>query len=103
MQTVVTRLFPCSVFSLKINKTIQSPSLTDDIIDDISSIEHVTYPNRLDCGGARLSGNWSEARVGNCFPKPTTWRNTSSPGWTDGKRIRQGYFQAALEVGVFGM
>ena len=31
------------------------------------------------------------------------WRNTSSPGWTDGKRIRQGYFQAALEVGVFGM
>jgi len=37
------------------------------------------------------------------FPKPTTWRNRSSPGWTDGERIRQGYFQAALEVGVFGM
>ena len=40
MQTVLIRLFPGSVFSLKITKIIQSPNLTDDI----SSIEHVTYP-----------------------------------------------------------
>jgi hypothetical protein len=34
MQTVVTRPFPCSVFSLKITKIIRSLNLTDAIIDD---------------------------------------------------------------------
>jgi hypothetical protein len=42
MQTVASRPFPCSVFSLKITKIIKLLNLTDAIIDDSDKMGHVT-------------------------------------------------------------